>query len=438
MSQTENPSSDSWKLYEKVLFRIFFLYALIYSIPLDPAYFKKVFAIVWSKFKFQDIDTISNYSPRLHANLRGQDLLGFGVGLLIATGIAIVWSVIDRKRTNYTVLYYWFRVVLRYKLAIVIFFYGFIKVFPQQMPYPSLSHLNTNLGDFNAGRLFWLTTGVSFGYEVFTGVCEVIAGFLLFFRKTATFGALFLVVIMVPVVAVNAGYDSGLLTVGANVLILNLILIAPDFIRFYKFLIGHKSVALTYYYPSFNKKWQKNGRLFLKTAIIFFFFFLRGYKVQESYAHGGFRLPVTPGLTNVSGYYRVKEFKANNKVLAVSDTDTIRWQNVVFEKWNSFSVKIQRPVNIYVKDKMKNYEIFNTAGRHYYKYNFDTLKKTLSVQYLQDSTRKPFVLHYSRPDTATLILTGKDDNKNDIAVILSRVNKKYPLVQGRFPGSYQP
>lgn len=438
MSQTETLLTSHWKPYEKVLFRIFFIYALIYSIPLDPGYFKKVFSIEWSKFKFQDIDLISNYSPKLHSNLRGQDLTGFGIALLIAIGIAIIWSVIDRKRENYTILYYWFRVILRYKLAIVIFFYGFIKVFPQQMPYPSLSHLNTNLGDFNAGRLFWLTTGVSFGYEVFTGVFEVVAGFLLFFRKTATLGAILLVVIMVPVVAVNAGYDSGLLTVGANVLILNLILLAPDLVRFYDFLIVKKNVSLIYYYPSLNKKWQKNGRVILKTTIILFFFFVRGFKVHESYAKGGFRLPVTPGLPKISGFYRVKEFKANNHVLPLSDTDKIRWQNVVFEKWNTLSIKISRPVNIYTKDKMKNYEIYNTAGRHYYKYTFDTLKKNLYVKYLQDSARKDFVLHYSQPDSTTIILSGKDDYNNLIEATLIKINKKYPLAEGRYPGLYTP
>lgn len=438
MSAINNTAVAPWKLYEKVLFRIFFIYALIYTIPLDPAYYKKVWGIVWSKFKFQDIDSISNYSPRLHENLRGQDLTGFVLGLLIATGIAIVWSFLDRKRKDYHVLYYWFRVVLRYKLAIVIFFYGFIKVFPQQMPYPSLSHLNTNLGDFNAGRLFWLTTGVSFGYEVFTGVVEVFAGFLLFFRRTATFGAILLVVVMIPVVAVNAGYDSGLLTVGANVLILNLILIAPDFVRFWNFLILHKTETLHYYYPVFTKKWQKYGRLAVKTFLIFFFFFLRGYKVQESYANGGFRLPTTPGLAKVSGFYRVIAFKANNIVLPPSDSDKVRWQNVVFEKWNSFSIKVARPINLYVKDKMKNYEVFNTAGRHYYKYDFDTVKKTLSVKYIQDSTKKSFVLNYIRPDSTTLILSGKDENSNLIEVTLNKTDKKYPLVEGRYPGLYTP
>ena len=39
--------------------------------------------------------------------------------------LALVWSLIDRKRANYTRLFYWLCVGVRYYLAVIMFAYGF-------------------------------------------------------------------------------------------------------------------------------------------------------------------------------------------------------------------------------------------------------------------------------------------------------------------------
>src|SRR5882757_8625984 len=101
------PGQSIWKAYEKIIFRIFFIYVFIYIVPLDYTYFQKIVAIHWSVFKFQDINTIGNYSPKLHSNERGNDLLGFVYAFGISIVGALIWSLIDRKRNSYTVLYYW-------------------------------------------------------------------------------------------------------------------------------------------------------------------------------------------------------------------------------------------------------------------------------------------------------------------------------------------
>lgn len=48
---------------------------------------------------------------------------------------------------DYRVLNYWLRVVVRYRAGIDIIGFGFAKLLPTQLPYPSLGVLNTNFGD---------------------------------------------------------------------------------------------------------------------------------------------------------------------------------------------------------------------------------------------------------------------------------------------------
>ena len=431
----DTPGPSTWKTYEKIIFRIFFIYVFIYIVPLDYTYFQKVWAIHWSVFKFQDINTIGNYSPKLHENTRGNDLLGFVYAFGISVVGALIWSLADRKRKNYTVLYYWMRVALRYKLAAVMFFYSFIKVFPQQMPYPTLSWLNTNLGDFNAGRLFWITTGVSQSYEIFTGILETLVAFLLFFRKTATFAAMAYLGIMINIAAINAGYDAGIFTVCVNLVILSAILLAYDTKRLWEFLILHKTVALNDFIPEFTRNWQPKTRVWIKTAFILFFFGFRGFKTYESYAAGGFRLPVSPGLPATSGFYKVSDFRVNHQPVTFSTTDTTRWQNVVFEKWNSVSIKIPHTVKLFVGDRMANYEIFGTAGRDYFTYQSDTVRQNLILKSQTDSTQK-LVFHYTRPDSSTIILSGIDQKKDSLYAVLNKVERKYPMIEGRYEGKY--
>src|SRR6202007_3134474 len=107
--------------------------------------------------------------------------------LVAAAGTAL-WTKLDRTKKEYNVLYYWLRVVLRYKLAIILITYGFIKLFPLQMPYPSLSSLQTNYGDYFPWKIYFQTTGIAPKYQSFLGFVEILAAFLLFYRPTRSFG----------------------------------------------------------------------------------------------------------------------------------------------------------------------------------------------------------------------------------------------------------
>ena len=167
--------------YEKFAFRLFFLYFLLQAVPLDWKYWQEVFLIDWSHLHYGAIFDLAHYSPRWSSG--PQQYTDWLILLAIALVGAMVWTAVDARRKSVVAddnLYYWLRVIVRYRLAIGMIAYGFIKLFPLQSPYPSLSNLNTNYGDFTRWKLFSLSLGIVPSYESFLGGVEIIGGYCYF------------------------------------------------------------------------------------------------------------------------------------------------------------------------------------------------------------------------------------------------------------------
>lgn len=114
-----NSATSPWKNYEKALLRFFFLYFVIQVVPLDWKFYKSIFSINWSALSFYDLFKLTTYSPQFFS------LSGFS-NWAIAAAIAligtIIWPFILKKDYDDNKLYYWLRVILRYRLAIGIIF----------------------------------------------------------------------------------------------------------------------------------------------------------------------------------------------------------------------------------------------------------------------------------------------------------------------------
>jgi hypothetical protein len=80
---------------------------------------------------------------------------------LIAT---IAWSLVDRKRRNYTRLHEWLRVYVRFALGVTMIGYGSYKVIQSQFPPPSLDRLLQPFGDASPMGLLWTFMGASGSY----------------------------------------------------------------------------------------------------------------------------------------------------------------------------------------------------------------------------------------------------------------------------------
>lgn len=428
-----------WSNTEKAFFQFFALYFFIQVLPLDVRFFKNLGIIDWLNISYRDIFYLSRYSP----SFAGSDSFLNWLIVAVLAGIgAVIWSFRDTPKTDYDRLYYWVRVHVRYRLAIGVIAYGFIKLFPLQAPLPSLSNLNTNYGDFTAWKLFSLGLGVVPNYQSFLGLVEIIGGLLLLNRKTATVGTLIIIPFTGNVFVSNIAYEGGEYVYSFYLITLALFLFAYDGLRLFNLFSLQQPTAPAHFKPVFSEKGQK-ARLALKTAFIFFFVVLYGYKTYAGYRQGPYQFPQKAGLPKTEGIYNVSEFKLNDTIVPYSKTDANRWQDVVFEKWNTVSIKSNRPVildvtnteEIYQNDEDRNYEFAGSQGRHYYSYDVDTEKQVLHLKNRnKNHANETLTLHFSLPNDSTIVLKGVNERKDSLTAVLNKINKKYLTFEAQKTG----
>lgn len=427
---------------QPVLFRFAFLYFLIQALPLDWRFYRDLFTIDWGAYYYRDLFSLSKYAPRFFGP--EDTFVNWAVVALIAVFGTLIWSLLDRKRTDYKALNYGLRVVLRYRLAIGVIAYGFIKLFPLQAPLPSISNLNTAYGDFTAWKLFSLSLGIVPSYESFLGLVEIIGGLLLLNRRTATIGTLVIIPFTGNVFMSNLAYEGGEYVYSFYLITIALYLFAHDAIRLTNLLTFEKPTAPDRYKPVFTG-WQRPARLALKSAFIFFSVLLYGYKTYAAYRLGPYQFPQTPGLPGAAGLYNVREFRLAGKALPYARNNSIRWQDVVFETWNTISIKSNRPVildktnteQIHGSDVKRDYELAGSAGRHYYSYGVDSVQHVLTLKnrnpnYPNETLR----LRYERPTSNQITLSGLNENGDSVYVVLDKLNKKYLLDEATKTGRW--
>lgn len=432
--------SDRWSRIERMVFRILFIYFIIQAVPLDPKYFRNLFNIDWSNLHYRDLFYIARYTPQFFPSAANNSwgissLKDWSVVFIIALVCAAIWTVYDKRRKEYNHLYYLLRVVLRYRLAIGIMAYGFIKIFPTQIPYPSLSLSNTNYGDLSDWKIAYLAYGIAPSFEVFLGSFEILAGLLLLHRKSASIGATIALGFVGNVFLSNLGYNGGEAIYSLYLLLMATVLVSYDALRWHKIIMLGKASAPNRYKPVFVGAWRK-GRLILKFAFVAFLLLGYSYYSFALYREGGYQYPKAAGLPNAEGLYNVSEFTINGKTLPYSLTDSIRWQNVVFEKWPTISVRSYKPIEpdtlnteeIFASDVQRNFESTGSNGRQFYHYEFDSTKQVL---YLQNRNRhyanEKLVLEYVRPDENRIVLYGVNEKRDSIYVVLNKLKKNYLL-----------
>jgi hypothetical protein len=438
MSKTVTPQPPyQWTEKEKGIFRFFFLFFILQALPISVDIFRALFGFNWLHISYGDIFNLTRLSAKF---IPGADsFINWIIVAVIALIGSFAWDRSKYKDVDYNQLYYWLRVAVRYRLAIGILGYGFIKFFPLQAPFPSISNLNTAYGDFTDWKIFSMSLGIVPNYESFLGAIEVVAGLLLFFRKTATIGAAIILVFTGNVFISNLAYEGGEYVYAIYLISFAIFVLSFDAIRIYNLISLERPTEPNKFKPVHTGR-QQTIRLILKTVVIFFFVFLYGFKTYSGLHHDPYQFPRTPGLAKAAGIYNVSEFKINNKELPYSATESIRWKDVVFEKWATISVRSSRPVlldsanyeQVFTNDKDRDYELAGSAGRHYYSYTADTTNHKLLLENKNSHYKgEKLELTYSRPDSTTIILSGLNEHRDSIYVVLNKIDKKYPLQLGR-------
>lgn len=398
-----NTTEQAWSGWQKVLFRIAFVFFVAMSLPNTLEWYKEIATFDWLHLHYRDLYDVSRFGSGLNFfgnKIFGSSLNGYAIWVItfiFAIAVGLLWtaivSLIKKEPKTYNILYYWLKVIVRYRAGIGIIGFGFTKLTPTQLPYPSWGILNTNFGDLTLQKIYWLSIGIVPWYEVFTGVVEVAAGALLFFRATTFWGSVLLFGALADIVYVNLAYDGGVHVYSSYFVLLSGFLLADYVPRIYKLLILERLTIPVTHYPVFDKAWQRITRITLKTATIVLFLPVFTYLAVVNFLYDPYKQPALKGIPELRGNYEVSEFKINNQVIPYSPTDTLRWQQATFEKWTTLTFKVNKPVELDLsngggapmRDINRTFELTGVAGgQRVFYYEADTVNKVL---YLQDKNR---------------------------------------------------
>jgi hypothetical protein len=159
-----------------------------------------------------------------------------------------------------------------------------------------------------------------------------------------------------------------------------------------------------------------------------------------NYKQDPYLIPKAKGLKEAYGFYNVKEFILNGDTIPYSRTDTSRWQNVVFEKWATMSIKTAKPVkpdaSLYLTRQLTDIDrVYESAGvgdRRYFSYKIDSAAKQLKLTNKNANyAGENYLLTFSRPDSRTILLSGVSEKKDSIKAVLERIDRKYILIESR-------
>jgi hypothetical protein len=218
MSGSPNDTEQKcWSAATRFGFRFAFAYLILYNFPFPlnvpgahsaSSWYELVLheAVPWVGAHVLRLKTpITNFS-----GASGDKIYDYVLALcflVIALAISVVWSFVDRKRSNYELMYACLRVYIRFALGTALVVYGSLKLFPSQFPPPAFFTLSEPFGQASPMGLLWTFMGVSRPYSILAGAAEFVSGVLLFVPWTEDLGAILGAAVMSNVVALNFCYD---------------------------------------------------------------------------------------------------------------------------------------------------------------------------------------------------------------------------------------
>jgi hypothetical protein len=393
--QTTLPAVNNWTETQKILFRFFAVYFLVYIFPFPVGFIPFTetlntwYTSIWDALVPWAGKYILhvNYPITIKPNGSGDTTYNYVqlfLYAIIAIIAAVIWSLADRKRKDYSLLLYWLMVYVRYYLAFTMMSYGFYKIIKTQFPFPYYN-LTQTYGQSSPMGLLWNFMGYSKAFNMFTGLAEAIGGFLLLFRKTTTFGALVCMTVLSNVVAMNFCYDVPVKLFSSTLLSMAIFIAVPDIHRLIDFFFRNKAVPAVNIQPKFYKRWMKITWITVKFLLIGTVVYSTVTGVLEGYtSYGDKAILKTP----LFGIYDVTKFVKNKDTLPPLATDSLHWKQLNIVYANNATVKM-------MNDSLKRYS-----------FTPDTVKKTVYLFTYSDTLDKS-TLHYYNPDLTHLILTGK-------------------------------
>ena len=414
-------AEPSWSPATRIAFRFCFIYFGLYvlmtqmlggmppnpwvRVPVLAAYAPMRPLVLWAG------NNLLGVQPTVHPSGSGDTLFDWTyafTGLLLATLGTVVWSTAAR-RTSYPRLHKWFRLFLRVALGTTMFSYGFAKVFPLQMPTVFLARLLEPFGDFSPMGVIWYSIGAAPGYERFIGSAEVLGGLLLLLPWTGLMGALVTLGVVFGVFMVNMTYDVPVKLFAFHLVLMSIVLIAPDARRLIDWFVLNRTVV-----PAAPPRYGSSTRSHRGWIIAQMVFLVWALALQiqggmEGYKTYGPGAPKSP----LYGIWNVDSMSINGELRPPLTTDTLRYRYAVFQSQTGMTFQ-----------KMDlSFARFGAT--------IDTVNRTLTLRKPADSTWKP-VLMYERPTPTRLTFEGVIDGKRVRMAMTQRDLKSFFLISRGF------
>lgn len=139
-------------------------------------------------------------------------------------------------------LFLFIKQFLFFYVVLILLKYGFDKLFKAQFYLPEPNTLFTPAGYLDKDIMYWSTIGTSYGYNLFLGIAEIIAAVFLLIKPLRIVGLLLCTVLFVNIVMVNFGFDISVKVYALLLLLMTLVLLAPEFMFVFKTLVLKQSV----------------------------------------------------------------------------------------------------------------------------------------------------------------------------------------------------
>lgn len=397
------PGPPAWSPMKRLLFRFGCAYWSLYLGPFAPLWDALVPWVARNVFRV----TATLPAPGNGSGDTTYHYVQAFCVLTLAVLAAAVWTLCDRRRSDYRRLDDWLRVLLRFQLASVMLSYSAIKVFPSQFPSPPLERLLQPMGELSPMVLMWTFMGVSVSYNVFCGVVEMLGGLLLTARRTTVLGALVCIGVLTNVLMLNLCYDVPVKLFSAHLLAMALFLAAPQARRLAGVFVWNIGVGPTELRPLFQRPWRHRVALVLRSVLVTFLVvssLSSAYETRKSYRARRLGTPLY-------GIWDVEDFLVDGKLRPPLLGDAGRWRWILFDYADT--------INIHAMD----------CSHRRYHLTLDTEAKTLTLT-KKDDAAWTAVLDYEDPDADHLMLRGSLEGRA-IRAHLRRTDESHLLLVNR-------
>ncbi|WP_290792125.1 hypothetical protein [Flavihumibacter sp. UBA7668] len=419
------------------MFRILLVFVVLLSVPLNVEYYNAFFSIKFSELNFQDIFQLLHHRPGIVSFGRSGliSYAGWGLTLLAAILLALVWQKRDKGAATAASLYQFILDFVRFRLSIGVLFYGVLLLLSLYFPKPAISDLHSQYGQLAPWKIYFLSSAVaSAGYIQTIGVFLILGALLVLWNRTVVAGVLILLFVLSNVVLANFAYSIGDHLQASYLFLLALVLLIPELPSLYSLLIlrtkTYTEAIQKETNPVFDSIRKGGLLLYVLTALVFVTLAAFGTRSAEwpydRYEH----------FSGIAGYYQVHSFKQGEQEFPVSLTDSIRWKDVVFEDGPQLSIRKNHPSHLYDINPAEvwdsgNPNVYLAAGnadRLFYSYTVDKD----SIRLVDLVTKEPsYTFQLVQSDSAKILLNGFKQDGTPVTISLTKINKQYLLHKGR-------